>query len=195
MHAELRFSLFYVGKYTYAVTRRLLHYFEGESNGQFLELGCFQKGDSSVLYSFFPLICMSSKNPVFAYMYTIFCSVSSHLRSMAKISHSCSWSACWTEMLVCDTLTSDMTSWTCTRSQLMVSVQFVLHTFRHFWSQKVAARLYFYRAKCVCALHVLVQLLSSLNCFSLLLFRLIQQHRLCPARRLSGRSETHGNPL
>lgn len=37
--------------------------------------------------------------------------------------------------------------------------------------------------------------LSSLNCFSLLLFRLRQRHRLCPARRLTGRSETRGNPV
>lgn len=47
----------------------------------------------------------------------------------------------------------------------------------------------------VCVFCILVQLLSPLNRFSLLLFRLIQRHRLCPARRLSGRSETRGSPL
>lgn len=47
----------------------------------------------------------------------------------------------------------------------------------------------------VCVFCILVQLLSSLNRFSLLLFRLIQRHRLCPAHRLSGRSETRGSPL
>lgn len=96
-------------------------------------------------------------------------------------------------------------------SQEGAFVQFVLHTVMWFRTiyctvTKGAARLtsvnltecinvYMSIMQCVCVFYILVQLLSSLNRLSLLLFRLIQRHRLCPARRLSGRSETHGSPL
>lgn len=220
---KIKFSPYFVfkGKPTGVLKRQFLYYFEEvKERMAVFGVSVVTEGWLGICpISFFThyfYIFIECTHPILVHQCITmwFRSVISHLLSMPKIICSRSWLESRTKMLVCVWRSTHWDDFQLSFINpegahakpgrwLLSSVCFILSRGSATPSPKkhsVNRRQNTSMCTCpscksVCVFCILVELLSSLNRFSLLLFRLIQRHRLCPAHRLSGRSETRGSPL